>query len=168
MKNLVIGLILMGLATVGFAQEKTVVLDEVEVVGVNYKYLDALGNVDVALPVKLLEQKVASFDVKSLDVYVVDDDRSYSVLYRIPIGKILAEYDDEGEIISTAERFKDIRLPLVVSNAIVETYPGWIITGDIYFVHYRKNKKINKVYKLFIEKEGKIIKVKTDDNGIFI
>ena len=167
MKNLVIGLILMGLATVGFAQEKTVVLDEVEVVGVNYKYLDALGNVDVALPVKLLEQKVASFDVKSLDVYV-DDDRSYSVLYRIPIGKILALYDDEGEIISTAERFKDIRLPLVVSNAIVETYPGWIITWDIYFVHYRKNKKINKVYKLFIEKEGKIIKVKTDDNGIFI
>jgi len=50
MKNLIIGLIITGLTTVGFAQEKTIALEEVEVLGVNYKYLDALGDGFVANP----------------------------------------------------------------------------------------------------------------------
>ena len=52
MKNLIIGLIITGLTTVGFAQEKTIALEEVEVLGLNYKYLNALGDEDVAIPVK--------------------------------------------------------------------------------------------------------------------
>ena len=43
-------------------------MEEVEVLGLNYKYLNALGDADVAKPVKLLEQKVAAFDIKSLDI----------------------------------------------------------------------------------------------------
>ena len=66
MRNLILGLIFTGLTAAGFAQEKTVVLEDVEVLGTNYKYLDALGDGDVAEPVKLLEQKVAKFDIKSL------------------------------------------------------------------------------------------------------
>ena len=69
MKNLFIGLIIMGLTTVCFAQEEIIALDEVEITGVNYKYLDALGDGFVAKPVKVLEQKVASFDLKTLDGY---------------------------------------------------------------------------------------------------
>jgi len=167
MKNLVICLILMGLATVGFAQEKIEELDEIVLTGVNYKYIDALGNADVALPVKRLETKAATFDVKSLDIYE-DGYDTYNVSFKIPQGSILAEYDDEGEIISTVERFNDIRLPLAVSNAIVEKYPGWMITGDIYLVTYKRNKNIKKVYKLFLEKEGNIRRVKTDEDGNFI
>jgi len=167
MKKLVIVLILMGLTSEVFAQQKTEVLDEIKLVGINYKYLNALGDEDVAIPVKKLEQKVATFDLKSLDVYV-DDERGYNVYFKIPEGKIFAEYNNEGEIIRTAEKFKDIRLPLVVSNAIVEKYPGWKITGDIYLVSYRENAEIKKTYKLFIEKEGKFTRVKTDENGNFL
>ena len=141
MKKLIICLILVGLTAVGFAQQKTEVLEEVELLGINYKYLNALGNEDVAIPVKKLERKVATFDLKSLDVYV-DDERGYNVYFKIPEGKIFAEYNSEGEIIRTAEKFNDIRLPLVVSNAIVDKYPGWKITGDIYLVKYMGNSKI--------------------------
>ena len=167
MKKLIIGLIIMGLTTVGFSQEKVEKLEEVEVLGVNYKYLDALGDGFVAKPVKLLEQKVANFDLKSLDGYE-DEEQDYYVYFRIPEGKILAVYDNEGVIMRTSERFKDIRLPLAVSNAIVEKYPGWKITGDIYMVNYIKNKKIKKTYKLFIEKKGMHTRVKTDENGNFL
>jgi len=167
MRNLIIGLIITGLTTVGFAQEKTIALEEVEILGVNYKYLDALGDGDVAKPVKLLEQKVATFDVKNLDGYE-DEEQDYYVYFKIPVGKILAVYDGEGEIIRTSERFKDIRLPLAVSNAIVEKYPGWTIEGDIYMVNYRKDREIIKSYKLFIRKGEKHTRVKTDENGNFL
>ena len=148
MKNLIIGLIITGLTTVGFAQEKVIALEEVEVLGVNYKYLDALGEGDVAIPVKVLEQKVATFDLKSLEGYE-DDAEDYYVNFKIPQGKILAVYNNDGVILRTSERFKDIRLPLAVSNAIVGKYPGWRIDGDIYQVNYMRNKKIRKTYKLF-------------------
>jgi len=167
MKKLFIALIIMGLTTVGFAQEKRVTLEEVEILGVNYKYLDALGDEDVARPVKLLERKVATFDLKSLDGYE-DEEQDYYVYFKIPQGKILAIYDDEGVIMRTSEKFTDIRLPLAVSNAIVAKYPGWTITGDIYRVSYIKNKTIKKTYKLFISKDGEHTRVKTDENGNFI
>ena len=119
MKNLIICLIVTGLTTIGFAQEKTINLEEVEVLGINYKYLNALGDANVAKPVRLLEQKVAAFDIKSLNDYE-DEEKDYYVYFNIPVGKILAVYDGDGEIIRTSERFKDIRLPLAVSNAIEE------------------------------------------------
>ncbi len=167
MKNLIICLIITGLTTVGFAQETTIALEEVEVLGVNYKYLNALGDEDVAKPVKLIQQKVAAFDIKSLDGYE-DEAQEYYVYFNIPVGKILAVYDDKGEIMRTSEKFKDIRLPLAVSNAIVEKYPGWRIEGDIYVVNYRKDEEIIKSYKLFLRKDGMHKRVKTNEKGNFL
>ena len=167
MKNLIICLIVTGLTTIGFAQEKTINLEEVEVLGINYKYLNALGDANVAKPVRLLEQKVAAFDIKSLNDYE-DEEKDYYVYFNIPVGKILAVYNGDGEIIRTSERFQDIRLPLAVSNAIVDKYPGWIIEGDIYVVNYRKDEEIIKSYKLFIRKGDKHERVKTDENGKFL
>ena len=183
MKNLIFGFATLVL-TMGATKDKSnkvevvleegelaveVVLEEVEVVGVNYKYLNAIGYRSAAEPVKLLEQKVASFDVKSLDINN-DEEQDYNVSFEIPQGKILAVFDNEGEIISTSERFTDISLPLVVSNAIVKKYPGWKITGDIYLATYVKDGELNKTYDLFIEKTniGKRKVIKTDESGNFL
>ena len=172
MKNLIIGLIIMGFTTVAFAQDKPiefeVTLEEVELFGVNSEYLEAIGYNDAAAPVKLLTKKVASFDLKSLAIYD-NEEKDYYVYFKIPQGKILAIYDKNGEIIRTSEKFKDISLPLAVSNAIVEEYPGWRISSDIYRVTYVRDGELNKTYKLFIENvnSGKRV-IKTDENGNFI
>jgi len=172
MKNLIIALIIIGVTAVGFAQEKPiefeVALEEVELFGINSKYLKAIGYNDAAEPVKILTQRVASFDLKSLDIYD-DQDKDYYVYFKIPQGKILAIYDRRGEVIRTSEKFKDISLPLAVSNAIVSKYPGWKIASDVYRVTYVKDGELNKTYKLFIEKinSGKRV-IKTDEKGNFI
>lgn len=172
MKNLIIGLIIIGFTAVGVAQEESyefeVVLEEVELLGVNSTYLNAIGYSDAAAPVKMLTRKVALFDLKSLATYD-DEEKDYYVFFKIPQGKILAIYDKDGEIIRTSEKFKDISLPLAVSNAIVKKFPGWRISRDIYRVTYVRDGELNKTYKLFIEKTniGKKI-IKTDENGNFI
>lgn len=182
MKNLIICLILTGFTTIGFTQDKSnefdvlfeevdvaeVVLEEVEEVGVNYKYLNAIGYRGAAEPVKMLAQKVASFDFKN-SIKNDKEDIDYHVSFENPHGEILAVFDNEGEIIKTTEKFNDISLPLVVSNAIVEKYPGWRITGDNYMVTYVKDGELNKTYKLYIEKTnvGKRV-INTDENGNFL
>tara|TARA_R110001583_G_scaffold77623_1_gene211178 strand:- start:8462 stop:8986 length:525 start_codon:yes stop_codon:yes gene_type:complete len=174
MKNLIIGLIITGLTTTGFAQsspkEFEVLLEEVEVIGTNNNYLNAIGYKDAAIPVKLLAQKAASFDLEHSYCLRADyEEQEYHVQYKIPQGEILAVYNNEGEIIRTSEKFKDISLPLAVSNAIVDKYPGWKIASDIYSVAYVKDGELNKTYKLFIEKTniGKRV-IMIDENGKFI
>ena len=174
MKNLIIGLVILGLTTTGFGQgasnEFEVALEEVEVVGVNYNYLNAIGYMDAAVPVKLLAQKAASFDLEYSNCLKADyEEQEYYVQFKIPEGEILAVYDKDGEIIRTSENFKDISLPLAVSNAIVDKYPGWKISSDIYRVTYVKDGALNKTYKLFIEKTNsgeRVIEI--DENGKFI
>ena len=167
MKNLLMALIMFGLTIQAFAQTEREKLSEIEILGVNYKYLDALGTSEVATPVKILEKKIAAFDLKNATFYE-DEEQDYNVYFAIPEGKILAVYDGEGEIMRTSEKFKDISLPLPVANAVVDKYPGWRISGDIYLVTYRRNKGATKIYKLFLEKGEEHKRVKTDENGKFI
>jgi len=170
MKNLIIGLIITGLTTIGFAQnnanEFEVALEEAEVL-FNFKYLNAIGHRNAAVPVKLLTKKAASFDLEYSNCIKVDyEEQEYYVQFKIPKGEIIVVYDKGGEIVRTTEKFKDISLPLAVSNAIVDNYPGWKISSDIYQVAYVKDGELNKTYKLFIEKNnlGKRI-IQTDENG---
>jgi len=174
MKNLITSLIIIGLTTTVFAQDKSnvfeVALEEAEVLDINYNYLNAIGYVDAAVPVKLLAQKAASFDLEYSNCLEADyEKQEYYVQYKIPEGEILVVYDNEGEIIRTSEKFIDISLPLAVSNAIVKKYPGWKISSDIYSVTYVKNGNLNKIYKLFIEKTniGKRVLI-VDESGKFI
>lgn len=167
MKKLFVGLIILGLTIQGFAQVQTVDLAEIEILGVNYKYLNEVGTSEAATPVKILEREAAKFDLKSADFYV-DEEMEYDVYFKIPQGKILAVYNGEGEILRTSERFKDIALPIEVVNAVLKKYPGWLIGGDFYLVTYKRSRGVKKTYKVLLENGTDRKWVKTDDMGKFI
>lgn len=164
MKKLVLGLLIFGLTIQGFSQVD-VLLPEVEIKAINYKYLNSVGDTETAIIVTQIEKFVANFDYKN-SKYFEEESEEFFMYFKAPIGKILAVYDIDGVIIRTHERFVDIQLPLKVSNAIVDNYPGWKITGDVYLVRYLRSKEYtSKKYKLFIEKDGETKKIKTDEHG---
>ena len=167
MKKIVLGLLVFGLTIQGFSQVD-VELDEVELKGVNYKYLNSVGDTETAIVVTQLETKAAQFDLKNSKFFEEESDE-YTLYFRAPAGKILAVYNDDGKILRTQEKFVDIQLPLKVSNAVVDNYPGWKVTGDIYLVKYHREKEdVSRIYKLFIAKDGKTKKIKTDELGNII
>ena len=125
MKKLLIGLLALGLTTqFMFAQE--IELAEVRL-DVNYKYLDAIESQDVAVPVKILEKKVAFYDVKNSEVYSEEFDK-FNVTFSIPEGQIVAAYDKDGKILRTIERFKNITLPVSVRNAVFDRFPDFTLS----------------------------------------
>jgi hypothetical protein len=77
-----------------FSQET---LPEVTVVSMNYKYLKSVHDTSAAQPVRLLERRAASFDIKKSDFYE-EDQEEYFVSFYIPQGQILAFYDKNGKI----------------------------------------------------------------------
>lgn len=165
MKNLLLSLFFLGFTFQAFAQITE--LPEIELVAVNYKYLDAAGNEDDALPVRQLQQQVAEYDIRTADFYA-DEYDFYTVNFFIPEGKILASYDRDGNLLRTAEKFKDIALPQAVRDAIGKRFPNWDMTKDVYLVNYHDGKKVKKEYKVLLENGDKRMRIKTDEKGKFI
>jgi len=142
-------------------------LPEVTVVAKNYKYLNKTDSKDATLPVKLLQQKVANYDVKSQDFYSENYDY-YTVSFYIPEGKIVAAYDNDGKIVRTIEKYNNVRLPLEVLQAVAKRFPNWAVVEDVYLVNYHCDRGVKKQYKIKLKNEDKVVNVKTDEKGNFI
>lgn len=155
---------IVGFTVQSFAQE---VLPEVKVVAVRYKYLTAVDNKEVAQPVKLLERKAAAFDVKNSEFYE-DEYDDYFISFFIPDGEILAAYDKDGKLIRTAEKYKNVAVPLAVRQGVMKRFPQWTISKDVYLVNYQESGVTTKVYKLLLENGSKRIRVKANEQGEII
>ncbi|NAY91325.1 nicotinate-nucleotide adenylyltransferase [Muricauda sp. JGD-17] len=169
MKKLLCGLLILGLTIPSFAQViKTEELSEVVVYATNYKYLNSIDTQEEAsIPVEMLRRKVASFNVKDSEYYQ-DDYDLYNINFFIPEGKILAAYDKDGKILRTAEKFKNINLPKAVKEAVLDRFPEWTITKDVYLVNYHDKTGVSKKYKLKLENGDKVLRVKVDEKGEFL
>lgn len=166
MKNIKL-LLIAALCTSGYVKAQEITLPEITVVARNYKYLRSVDNKEAAQPVKLLERKAAGFDVKNSEFYE-EDYANYYITFFLPEGYILATYDQDGRLLQTAEKFKNITLPPAVKNAVVKRYPNWSISKDIFLVKYENTTGANKVYKMILKNGKKQLRVKTDDKGEFL
>lgn len=169
MKKFLLGLLCLGLVSPALAQIiKTEELSEVVVYATNYKYLNSLTSEEpAAIPVQMLERKVAAFNLEESEYYQ-DDYDYYQINFYIPDGKILAAYDKDGKILRTIEKFKNVKLPESVNNAVVDRFPGWVVSEDYYLVRYHHNKGVSKTYKLTLVNGDKKVRVKLDDKGNFL
>ena len=168
MKKLLLGLLALGLTTQFYAQViNDGMLPEVEVHATNYKYLNSIDNTEAAVPVKLLEDMVAKFDVSSSEFYE-DGSDFYRVYFYIPEGKIAAAYDRNGKILYTIEKFTNVALPHEIASSVAERFPGWKIAKDVYKVNYDAKLGTKKQYKIVLENGKKTIRVKVDEDGAFL
>jgi hypothetical protein len=168
MKNLILGLFIIGLTSPIFSQVvEGGMLGEVDLTAVNYKYLSAAGTQNAALPVGYLQKQVAQYDLKESEFYT-DDYDSYKVTFYIPDGQIVAAYDKDGNVLRTIEKYKDIALPKPVLDAIAKQYPKWSVYKDVYGITYHQNTGAKKTYKVTLLNKDKKIHVKLDENGNYL
>ena len=168
MKKFILSLLVIGLVSPVYSQiTKVEELSEVVVTAVNYKYLNQTDNKVAAVPVQMLQRKVAAYDVTTKDYYQ-DDYEYYTVEFYIPDGKIVAAYDADGKILRTIEKFKDIKLPDAVSKALLERFPNWDIVSDIYRVTYTDKMGAKKQFKLKLQNGERTMKVKMNEDGEFL
>ena len=163
MKKLIMVVLLFGLTSPLLAQDP-IELDEVVIKAMNYKYLSAVDNSEAPIPVKMLEKEAAMFRAEGRDLYV-DNFGTYEVSFYIPDGKIAALYDEEGNILKTIERFKNVQLPEDVQMAVRKRFPQWEIVKDVYEVKYTQKTGAEKVYKMKLKNGDETIRIKMDDKG---
>ena len=161
-------ILLLLLPGINFISVGQVTLPEVKIISLNYKYLKSVDDSSAAQPVRLLEHKAASYDLKNAEFYEEEYD-NYFVSFYIPQGLILAYYDNNGKMVQTTEKFKNVTLPKVLREAVTQRYPQWLIAKDVYFVQYYTDARgTKKIYKLLLENGSKRIRVKLNEIGSFI
>jgi len=168
MKNLLIGLLAIGLSTQFYAQViNDGMLPEVLVRATNYKYLNSVDNSEAAVSVQYLEDMAAKFDTSSSEFYE-DLGDFYRVYFYIPEGTLVAAYDRNGKILYTIEKYKDIALPPDVLASVAERFPGWTIAKDVYKVSFDVKSGAVKQYKIVLKNGKETIRVKMDEEGVFL
>jgi len=166
MKKIVLGLFIFGLTIQVSSQ--TVELPET-LITVNYKYLDAVDIDNVSERVKKLEAEVLNYKNVDQSKLYEDEQDIYSVSFYVPEGKIVAAYDANGKIIRTIEKYNNVRLPLVVMQAVSKRFPNWGIVEDIYYIKYHiETDSLKQVYKIKLINENETITVKTNETGMFL
>ncbi len=168
MKKLLIGLLAIGLTTQFYAQViDDGMLPEVEVRATNYKYLNSVDNSEAAVSVKYLEDMAAKFDTRSSEFFE-DVGDFYRVYFYIPEGTLVAAYDRNGKILYTIEKYKDVALPADVVSSVHKRFPEWTIAKDVYKVSYDVKKGSVKQYKIVLKNGKETIRIKVDEEGVFL
>jgi hypothetical protein len=166
MKNLILILFLFGITTPLIAQ--IIELPEVFINPDKYKYIYEVAGDAKDENVKNLEMEIAKFDVTKQEYYD-DEYDTYTVSFYIPQGYAVAVYDGDGNLLRTIERYRNVKLPIAVSQAIAKRFPQWTLDKDVYKVIFNEKKwNAKKVYKLKLTNGEKSLKVKTDEEGNFL
>lgn len=170
MKTLITGLLVIGLTSLGFSQSggiEQVNLSEVDITPLNLTYLNQVQDEDTPTEVKRLENKASRYDITEAPIFDKKFE-AYEVIFKDSDGKIVATYDENGKILSSLERFKDVLLPEKVRNSLYKNFPGWALHTDTYLVSYYADHSVKKVYKIQLRKDGKRKNLKVDVQGNII
>ncbi len=170
MKKLVIGLMILGLAGLGYSQEldndmEEVVLREVVVRPLNMMYFAAVKQNTKSERVLTLERQAAFYNIENSPKFSPGADLEYKVRFEQLDGRILAIFDNDGIILKTFEHYEDIIVPDEVVNYLYREYPDWTVDGNTYVVNYTRNRDAKKIFSIDIIKQKKKKNIKLDHMG---
>ncbi|WP_086477031.1 hypothetical protein [Arenibacter amylolyticus] len=159
MKKLVIGIMLFGIASLGYSQKVKQMFEEVTLTGVtvspiiNSEYLQKVQDGSTPLPAKILENAVARYNVKDSEVYE-DNIDGYIVEFKQNGGRVIATFNGKGNIVDAYEVYENVRLPHPVLVDISRNHSGWIANYSKYIVAYERSKNVRKMFKIRLGKDG--------------
>lgn len=115
-------------------------------------------------PIKFMKE---NFDINAFITSIDNDDYDeYIVTFRSSKGYLEANYDDDGNILKTSQRFTDILLPHKVRRELYKNNEGWTMVQNKYLASGKGERIDREVYKIKLENGNKRRNVKIDPEEI--
>lgn len=176
MKTFIFLMLLLVATAVGQAQEIT----QLEEAKVGFSPLDAkitqVGDsysykVKEAYTGEFLEDPIAfmkaNFDIKNFMAETAEKNYdSYLVNFSCSKGFLEANYNSEGELIKTHQKFKDILLPHEVRQEVYRNNVGWTVTANKYVASGKGDMLDKQLYRVKLEKGNQKRVLKIDPREI--
>ncbi|MUP46963.1 hypothetical protein E0K83_14550 [Gramella sp. BOM4] len=176
MRTLIFSLLFVFAATIAQAQEIT----QLEEAKVGFAPLDAdifedgdsfTYTVNEAYTGEFVDDPIAfmkaNFDIQSfIEIYEDRGYDRYNITFQNGKGYLKAEFDNDGEIVKTFQKFKDIVLPLDVRRELYNSNKGWTMVSNKYIGSGRGDLLENEVYKIKLENGKSKRSVKIDPRTV--
>ena len=89
----------------------------------------------------------------------------FTLVFRTEKGTITANYDANGEVISSKEQFRNVAPPTDMVKKVLSEYDGWKLVKSNYYVSYNKNKSTVAYHTLQITNGKKKKSISMDVDG---
>lgn len=105
---------------------------------------------------------VAQYDIKQEPVFSEEGPSQYIVEFYEDQNKVVAYYDQSGDVVRSKARYKDIRLPKSINKELSRSHTGWAIVGNTVTIQYNQDGTVDSCYKVMLEKDGEsdVVKIK--------
>ena len=160
MKNIVLGLLILGLTSVANAQQKTQeksASSDPITNPLNSSYLKEVNTGMYSQVVYDMESLAARYDITKDAVYLPGAQTTYELRIGNGNNEIKAVYDQDGTLISSNENYSNIVLPLALRISIAKKYPGWAFYANNYNLRYVLNEDIRRTCTIFLEKDDRMM-----------
>ncbi|WP_411767527.1 hypothetical protein [Winogradskyella sp. A3E31] len=128
----------------------------------NANYLNSIDTEAMAERALKLRTLVAAYNLKTSDEYDAKEKSVYTVNFKEGQNKVIATYDNNGNILQCKEVYKDIRLPLSVSQKLIKENPGYHIGNTMCKIDYNTQsatKTINYKVELLNDTDRKVVRL---------
>ena len=166
MKTQLLGLFCLGLTNLMIAQNDLAVLNTsqnnyitTKSVSKNVDYKIAVDSKDMSKYILKFQNLVANYNIKSESLYNEKRAGTYTVTFREGKSEIIAEYNNEGKIITCNESYSDIKLPYAISSKIVKENPEWKMKTVTCEINYSKD-QTEIAYQVLLKKGNKSKRLK--------
>ena len=172
MKTFVIGLLFLGLTTIGHTQIfndsdsetesiKIEELPEVVIKNAGKDFSIYLPDRNADESVKRLQEKFIAYDLGK----DYEGNETYLVTMEIKKGLLSATYNENGKLISVVENYKNVKLPSAVIYSVYKAFPGWSILNDKFLYSQEDGDVTKKQYNLKIRKDKETRKLVVNPEG---
>lgn len=145
-------------AKVGFAPLDIEVSEDGE--SFTYRVSEAYTGEFAKNPIAFMK---ANFDIQNfMTTYADRNYDSYHITFTSGQGYLKADYDKDGNLVRTYQKFKDILLPLDVRRDLYNATKGWTMTGNKYIASGRGDLLEKEMYTVKLENGNRKQTVKLD------
>ncbi|MEO9891349.1 hypothetical protein [Aurantibacter sp.] len=170
MRKLIVSIVFLGIVNSIHSQNSSwenieIKCENVNLSPVNENYLNKVKVGEIASRVISLQNTVAQFNPLESSLY---KSKKCYITFKREKGKIVANFDRNGKLLNSYERFENVIFPKSVQKAIYKEYPGWYMLNNIYIIDYTHNKEVKKMYKVRIGNGLSKKNIKLDEVGNYL
>lgn len=176
MKTLIFSLALVLVASFGYGQKITQ-LEEAKVGfaplnvkvnedgdSFNYVVTESYAGQFAKDPIAFMK---ANFDIQNFIAMHEDRDYdSYHVTFSSKQGFLKADFDRDGSLVRTFQKFKNIILPVDLRRELYSSYKGWNMTSNKYVASGRGDILEKEIYRIKLENGDQKQNIKLDPRAI--
>ena len=108
----------------------------------------------------------ANFDIKNF-ITALEGNKytSYEVAMKSSKGSMVANFDEDGNLIKTRQNFKDVLLPYPMILDVYKNYKGWTMTKNNYRATTKGEIITKETYRITLQNGNRKQKVKIEGNN---